>query len=126
MPIILLSAPETFSTGEWITDIAPGSDREPSAVQYRTAVYAPTDNDAVPVAVCPDLDDIHPAAVAAANAALISAAPELYAAVKAFMSGGQPGLGKGPGRAAQGNHHRPAACRAACRSERGLTGHPVP
>ena len=95
MPINLLSAPETFSTGEWITDIAPGSDFEPSAVQYRTAVYSPTDNDAVPVAVCPDLDDIRPAAVAAANAALISAAPELYAAVRAFMSGDNRAWEKG-------------------------------
>lgn len=95
MPISLLSAPEAFSTGEWITDIAPGSGFEPSAVQYRTAVYSPTDNDAVPVAVCPDHDDIRPAAVAAANAALISAAPELYAAVRAFMSGDNRAWEKG-------------------------------
>lgn len=76
-----------FSTGEWIPDVAP----DPVAGQFgprpRTAVYSPADNDAIPVAVCPVDGEFRPAEVAAANAALISAAPDLFAAAKALLAG---------------------------------------
>lgn len=76
-----------FSTGEWIPDVAPEPGGDQFGPRPRTAVYSPADNDAIPVAVCPVDDDFRPAEVAAANAALISAAPDLFAVAKAVLAG---------------------------------------
>lgn len=76
-----------FTSTEWVVGVAPGPHGDDLVPHYLTAVFAPLVNDLIPVAICPVDPEFMPAPVAAANAALAAASPNMYAALKAYLAG---------------------------------------
>ena len=76
-----------FTSTEWIVGVAPDSPGDVLVPTYLTAVFAPLVNDAIPIAVFLFDPEFRPEPVAAANAAMAAASPNMYAALKAFLAG---------------------------------------
>ena len=77
----------SFTSTEWVVGVAPGAHSDRLVPVYLTAVFAPLVNDAIPIAVFPFDSEFRPEPVAAANAAMAAASPNMYAALKAYLAG---------------------------------------